>query len=710
MSLGSGTLPAPVRQLRDLLNTYLEPEQVARVLRAYEVGAEAHKGQKRRSGEDYIMHPVAVAQILAGMRMDMQTIIAAILHDTVEDTPLSSDDLEAEFGKDVARLVDGVTKLDKMKFRTRREADAESFRKLLLAMSRDLRVIFIKLADRLHNMRTIGHMSPDSRRRISAETLEIYSPIAERLGMNALKEELEALGFANCYPRRHKVISERVAKVSGNRQDVIDSVMADLKKKLSEAGIPCRVEGRSKTPYSIYCKMRDKSLSFDEVSDLYAFRIITHSDAHCYQALGVAHNLYRPKHGSFKDYIAVPKPNGYQSLHTVLTSPYDVLVEIQIRTDDMDLVAEKGAAAHWLYKATPDKATATRAREWLLKLVDSQYRASDSTEFLDTAKSELFPDEIFVFTPRGKIIDLKADSTALDFAYAIHTDVGNEAVAARIDRERAPLGTRLENGQTVEIITQKGSVPEPEWLEFVVTSKARTAIRSHLKNLEQADSVAIGDRLLDQALARRGTSLEQIGQRRVDRYLAKLGLERLEDLLIRIARGDMLAGVVAHKLLPLTQRRRATADTTTSLTIGGDEGSAITYASCCHPIPGDPIMGYLSAGKGIMIHRQRCANVPGLLKGQPDRCLDVTWEAMTRGQFSVLLRLVTVNGPGVLASVSTTLGQIGANIERVEQKNSTRETATLFFVLSVTGRIQLARVLRRLKRNPHVLKINREMA
>jgi GTP diphosphokinase / guanosine-3',5'-bis(diphosphate) 3'-diphosphatase len=680
------------------------------VLRAYEAGSEAHRGQKRRSGEDYILHPVAVAQILAGMRMDHQTITAAILHDTVEDTVLEHDDLVRDFGEEVARLVDGVTKLDKMKFRTRQEADAESFRKLLLAMSRDLRVIFIKLADRLHNMRTIGHMSADARRRISSETLQIYAPIAERLGMNALKEELEELGFANLYTNRHKVIARRVAKVAGNRQEVIDSITAELKKRLSEAGIPSRVEGRTKTAYSIYRKMRDKSLSYEEVSDLFAFRVITHSEPHCYQALGVAHSLYRPKPGSFKDYIALPKPNGYQSLHTVLNSPFDVPVEIQIRTEEMDLVAEKGAAAHWLYKATPDRSTAVRAREWLLKLVDTQYRATDSNEFLDTAKSELFPDEIFVFTPRGKIIDLKADATALDFAYAIHTDVGNEAVGARIDKQRMPLSTRLENGQTVEIMTEKGAVPQSEWLEFVVTSKARTAIRSHLKNLEQADSVAIGDRLLDQALARRGYSLEKVSQRRLARYLSKLGLERLEDLLIRIARGDMLARVAAHKLLPLTQRHRAEEDTVTSLSIGGSEGSAISYAGCCHPIPGDPIMGYLSPGKGIVIHRQRCPNVPELRKNHADRCLEVTWEPLVRGQYSVLLKLVTVNGPGVLASVSATLGQVGANIERVEQKESNRETATLFFVLSVTGRVQLARVMRRLKRNPHVMRVNREMA
>ncbi|NBB92169.1 MAG: RelA/SpoT family protein [Gammaproteobacteria bacterium] len=703
-------LPAPVRDLRDLLNTYLEPQHVAVVLRAYETGAKAHEGQKRKSGEDYITHPVAVAGILAGMRMDHQTIAAAILHDTIEDTEIEREDLTDQFDEAIAKLVDGVTKLDKMKFRTRQEADAESFRKLLLAMSRDLRVIFIKLADRLHNMRTIGHMAPASRRRISAETLEIYAPIAARLGMNELREELEGLGFRHLYPHRYEVISRRIKQGAGNRAEIIDSVTEAVKKRLSEAGIPARVEGRSKTIYSIYCKMRDKSLSFDQVMDLYAFRIVTQSEPHCYQALGVVHALYKPKPGSFKDYIALPKPNGYQSLHTVVNSRYDVPVEVQIRTEEMDLVAEKGAAAHWLYKATPDGQTAVRAREWLLKLVETQSRASDSVEFMDTAKAELFPDEVFVFTPRGKIIDLKGDSTALDFAYAIHTDVGNQAVGARIDREPVPLNMRLESGQTVEIITQKGASPQPEWLEFVATSKARSSIRAHLKNLEQADSVAIGHRLLDQALTRRGYSLEKVSQRRLDRYLKKLGLERLEDLLIRIARGDMLARMVAHKLLPLTQRRSSEEPESESLTIGGTEGSAIEYANCCHPVPGDPIMGYLSPGKGLVIHRQRCPNVPLLKKEHAERCLDVDWAPVMHGYFSVRLKIVTINGPGVLASVSATLSEVGANIERVEQPSTTRETAILHFTLAVTGRDQLARVMRRLRRNRHVLKVSREIA
>lgn len=703
-------LPAPVRELRDLLNTYLEPQHVAVVLRAYEAGAQAHEGQKRRSGEDYILHPVAVAHILAGMRMDHQTIAAAILHDTIEDTEIEHDDLAAQFDEQIAKLVDGVTKLDKMKFRTRQEADAESFRKLLLAMSRDLRVIFIKLADRLHNMRTISHMSASAQRRISGETLDIYAPIAARLGMNELREELEDLGFRHLYPNRYRVLSRRVRQGAGNRAEIIDSVAEAVKKRLSEAGIPARVEGRTKTIYSIYCKMRDKSLSFDQVMDLYAFRIVTQSEPHCYQALGVAHALYKPKPGSFKDYIALPKPNGYQSLHTVVNSGFDVPIEVQIRTEEMDLVAEKGAAAHWLYKATPDGQTAVRARDWLLKLVESQSRATDSVEFMDTAKAELFPDEVFVFTPRGKIIDLKAESTVLDFAYAIHTDVGNQAVGARVDREPVPLNTRLESGQTVEIITQKGATPQPEWHEFVVTSKARSSIRAHLKNLEQVDSVAIGHRLLDQALTRRGFTLEKISQRRMDRYLKKLKFERLEDLLIRIARGDMLARMVAHKLLPLTQRRTSEEPESEALTIGGTEGSAIEYANCCHPVPGDPIMGYLSPGKGLVIHRRRCPNVPELKKDHAERCIEVDWAPVMHGYFSVRLKIVTVNGPGVLASVSATLSEVGANIEKVEQPSTTRETAILQFTLAVTGRDQLARVMRRLRRNRHVLKVSREIA
>lgn len=702
--------PAPVRELRRLLNTYLEPEHVAIVLRAFEIGEQAHRGQKRKTGEDYILHPVAVASILAGMRMDHQTITAAILHDTVEDTPLSLDDLKREFGIEVAKLVDGVTKLDKMKFRTRQEADAESFRKLLLAMSRDLRVIFIKLADRLHNMRTIGAMSPDSRRRIASETLAIYAPIADRLGMNSLKNELEELGFSNLYPQRYRTIERAMRSQTRNRKQIIDAVTQALKKRLNEAGIPSRVEGREKSVYSIYHKMREKSLRFQEVYDLYAFRIITHSEAHCYQALGVAHSLYKPRPGTFKDYIALPKPNGYQSLHTVLSSPYNVPIELQIRTEEMDLVAEKGAAAHWLYKsAPPDASTAARARDWLFKLIESQSRAKESLEFIDAAKAELFPDEVFVFTPRGKIIDLKANSTALDFAYAIHTDVGKHARRALIDNQPAPLTTVLENGQTVYIETDPAVQPRREWLDAVVTTKARTAIRAHLKNLEQADSIRIGHRLLDQELSRRGSSLEKISARRLERYLKKAGMAKLEDLLTGIARGEHLAGTVARNLLPITQRRGGERNAAEIFTVGGDEGSTIGYAQCCHPIPGDRITGFLAPGRGLIIHRDICPNVPALKRDHPERCLDVAWEQVPRGSYSALVRVITVNGPGVLASVSSSIGQAEANIERVEQRESTGETAELHFLIGLKSRTQLARVLKRLRRNPKVFKVSREL-
>lgn len=707
--MNAATLPAAVRELRDLLNTYLEPHHVAMVLRAYELGARAHAGQKRRSGEDYITHPVAVAAILAEMRMDHETVVAAILHDTMEDTSVTRADLVEQFGENVAALVEGVTKIDKMRFRTRKEADAESFRKLLLAMSRDLRVIFIKLGDRLHNMRTIDHMSVSAQRRISAETLEIYAPIADRLGMNELREELEELGFRHLHPYRARVLAARVRKSLGRRNGALDEVTETLRKRLNEMGVVARVEGRAKTLYSIYCKMRDKSMPFDQLMDLYAVRIVTQSLPECYQALGVVHSLYRPKMGSFKDYIALPKPNGYQSLHTVVNARLPVPVEVQIRTRGMDDMAKKGAAAHWLYKSSPNGETAVRARSWLLKLVETQGREADSEQFIADAKAELFPDEIFVFTPGGKIIDLKANATALDFAYAIHTDVGNQAVGAYVDREKVPLNSVLHSGETVEIITRKGEKPKAEWHEFVVTSKARSSIRAHLKNLQRADSVEIGNRLLDQALARRGYSLESVAPRRLERYLKKNGIEELEDLLTQIARGDKMAHLVADGLLSRTQRR-SEEDESEALTVGDTKGAAVSYAKCCSPIPGDPIMGYLSPGKGLVIHRQRCPNVPELRKNHPDQCLKVRWASLVDGFFSTRLKLITMDTTGVLASVTATVSEAGSNIEQVEQPPGTHETAVLKFTLAVRDRQNLARVIRRLRRNRHVIKVSRDMA
>jgi len=709
--LTSPSLPEPVLKLRDLLNTYLEPEKVAVILRAFDLGAQAHEGQTRKTGEPYILHPVEVASILAGMRMDHTSVTAAILHDTLEDTPLTKEEITEQFGDEIAELVDGVTKLDKMKFRTRVEADAESFRKLMLAMSRDLRVIFIKLADRLHNMRTMGSMNPDSRRRIARETLDIYAPIADRLGMNFIKSELEDLGFENLYPWRHRTIAEHISAVTGNRREVIETIRKALKRKMSEAGVPCRINGREKTPYSIYKKMASKDLSFSEVTDVYAFRIVTHSEPHCYMALGAVHGLYQPKPGRFKDYIALPKANGYQSLHTILNSPYGLPVEIQIRTEEMDEMAEKGAAAHWQYKSgeTSSGSAQVRAREWLMQLVDVQRHTGDSLEFLDGAKSDLFPNEIFVFTPKGKIIDLRRNSTALDFAYAIHTDVGNHTKAIMVDNSEVPLSTRLDNGQTVEVVTDPEVFPRPEWLEFVGTAKARTAIRHYIKSLQQEDTVALGHQMLERALNARGSNVDAVSPEAFDTYLNDNQLKNIEDLYRDLSLGNVLANIVAAKLVPDADTQPGQGNTAEALTIAGSEGSAVTFGACCHPVPGDAIMGYVSAGKGVVVHRIQCRNVREFRK-HPDRCLNVAWAAITHSMFPVELRILTLNAPGVLASISASIGEAGSNIEKVEQPETNPETATLMFTISVNDRDHMARVMRRLKRNRNVLKISRTNA
>ena len=703
--------PEPVLKLRDLLKTYLDPENVAIVLRAYDLGEAAHRGQTRKTGEPYILHPVAVAQILANMRMDHVSIAAAILHDTIEDTELSWQDIEGNFGPEIADLVDGVTKLDKMKFRTRVEADAESFRKLMLAMSRDLRVIFIKLADRLHNMRTLGSMSQGSRRRIARETLDIYAPIADRLGMNSMKHELEDMGLANLYPWRHRTIADHLNAMTGHREEIVQNILEVLRKKMDDADVPCRITGRQKSPYSIYKKMLAKDLSFSEVTDFFAFRIITQTESQCYLALGAVHSLYQPKPGRFKDFIALPKANGYQSLHTILNSPYGLPIEIQIRTEEMDIMASKGAAAHWQYKTSisPDSAPATaevRAREWLMRLVDVQRHTGDSLEFLDHAKSDLFPDEIFVFTPKGKIIDLRKNSTALDFAYAIHTDVGNHTVRALVDNTEVPLSTHLANGQTVRVYTDPEVQPKPEWLEFAATARARTAIRHYLKSLRQEDTVALGLRLLEKALNARGSSLEDVSEKQWRKFLKKNHFAGQEDLFHELALGSTLANIVAGKLAPHTSLFPDKQDGGEAITIAGSEGNALSFGACCLPVPGDKIMAYVSTDKGLVIHRVSCSNVKEFRK-HPDRCVDVSWAPITHGMFPVSVRIVTRNTPGVLANVSASIGKAGSNIETVAQPEANPETATLLFNISVKDRDHMARVMRRLRRNSNVIRVQR---
>jgi guanosine-3',5'-bis(diphosphate) 3'-pyrophosphohydrolase len=702
--------PADMRVLEQQLSSYLPAEQVARVRRAYEIGALAHAGQTRKSGEPYITHPVAVAGILAELGMDAETIIAAILHDTLEDTTLTTEQITAEFGQPVMSLVDGVTKLDKVRFRSRQEAAAESFRKMLLAMARDLRVILIKLADRLHNMRTLGAMEPESRRRIARETLEIYAPIAQRLGMNRFKSELQDLGFRMMYPDRHRVVSERIRAVLGNRREAMARIEDAVSTRLAAEHLAHRIVSRIKSPYSIYSKMRSEHKSFTQVMDVYGFRVVVDGVAHCYHALGAVHALYKPLDGRFRDFIAIPKANGYQSLHTVLFGPFGAPIEIQIRTEEMDAIAERGVAAHWAYKtdAAPANSAQSRAREWLSNLVDRQTDMPSSLEFIENVKVDLFPDEVYLFSPKGQILALPRNATALDFAYFVHTDVGDHAVAARVDKRLVPLRTPLASGQTVEIVTAPSAAPSPQWLEWVVSGRARTAIRHHLKRLQHEDAVEFGHRMLDRAFSALDASLEAIPHAALEKFLGEQKYKRLEELLADIALGNRAAETVAQALLaaqgehPHVARRGSSE----KILINGSERGVLSFGNCCHPLPGDEIMGYLSAGKGIVVHRIECPNVPELRKA-PERCIEIAWDARVQGDYKVELRIEVSNRPGVLAQVAAAIAEAGSNIENVEYKERDLTTATMLFTIEVKNRKHLADVMRRVRRLQVVTAVRR---
>ena len=697
----TSVLPPYVLALKERI-AYLPEQHVARVVRAYEVGAVAHEGQTRKSGEPYITHPIAVAGILAEMGMDAETIIAAILHDTLEDTALSRTALASEFGETVAELVDGVTKLDKMRFSSRQEADAESFRKMLLAMARDLRVILIKLADRLHNMRTLGAKESDSQRRIARETLEIYAPIAQRLGMNKVKAELQDLGFRALYPDRYRVISERIRAALGNRREAMGRIEGALTARLVEDRIPVRVVGRIKSPWSIYSKMRNEHKSFAQLMDVYGFRVVTDSAMSCYMALGVVHALYKPVDRRFKDFIAIPKANGYQSLHTVLLGPFGAPIEVQIRTEEMDSVAERGVAAHWAYKTEsgPANSAQARAREWIASLADSQANTPEAAEFIENVKIDLFPDETYLFTPRGDILSLPRNATALDFAYAVHTDVGDHAVAARVDKKLLPLRARLESGQLVEIITAPSAVPNPAWLEFVVTGKARTAIRQYLKHLQHEDAVDFGHRMLDRALDAQGTSLDAIQPEVLEKFLHKSKFKRLEELLADIALGNRMPDQVASQLVAsrgATARGTPVTHVAEKIRITGAERGVLSFANCCHPLPGDDIIGYLSPGKGIVVHRTECPNVAELRKS-PERSVAIEWDRDVQGDYRAELRIEVINRPGVLATVAAAIAAADSNIENVEYVERDMAAATLLFTIEVKNRKHLAEVIRRVRR------------
>ncbi len=712
----SAPLPSPdstrfiISNLCSQLENYLQPEEVREVYRAYLFGAEAHQGQTRLSGEPYIYHPLAVAKIMAEMRMDAQSIIAAILHDTIEDTSTVKDQLIVEFGEDVAQLVDGVSKLSHLKFKSKAEAQAENFRKMMLAMVQDMRVILIKLADRLHNMRTLGVMPSYKRQRIARETLEIYAPIAQRLGMNTMRLELEQLGFEALYPIRYRILSKAINKSRGNRKEIMQKVEATICNRLEEVGIQARIYGREKHLYSIYQKMRRKRLRFTEVFDVFAIRIVVSDVDTCYRALGALHNLYKPLPRSFKDYIAIPKANGYQSLHTVLFGPHGIPIEAQIRNHEMDQVAQFGIASHWLYKSedgSSNRAQA-RAREWLKNVLELQQSAGSSLEFLESVKVDLFPDEVYVFTPKGEIRTLPREATAVDYAYMVHTDIGNTCVAVKIDRRLAPLSSVLQSGQTIDVITAPQAKPNPLWLNFVVTGKARNTIRQSLKQLKKEEAIHLGRRLLNKALANHDLSIKKLGHRQIDSLLKALNINHIQTLLEHIGLGNRLGQLIVHRLLsPQENIPSKTKDWNEKpLSITGTEGMVLHYGKCCYPIPGDPIVGVMSAGRGLVIHRGNCRNTIGARK-HPDRWVQVLWADQIPGEFTVVIRVTAPNQRGVLATLAAKISDQNSNIENVALEERDGSTTSMKFHISVKDRKHLAHIMRMMRNTPNVYRVSR---
>lgn len=696
---------------------YLNDECVNRIKAAFEFGAQAHQGQTRKAGGDYIWHPVAVAEILAEMQLDQESIIAAILHDVVEDTPYTKEDIIERFGENVAEIVDGVTKLGKLAFENPQEAQAENFRKMILAMARDIRVILIKLADRLHNMRTLGVMRPDKQRRIAHETLDIYAPIAARLGINAIRIELEDLGFKAMHPLRFAVLENAVKKARGNRKEVIEQITETLENRLKQEKIPAHVIGREKHLYSLYKKMKNKRQSFSDILDIFAFRIIVNTADECYRTLGAVHSLYKPLPYRFKDYIAIPKSNGYQSLHTVLFGPYGVHLEVQIRTETMQEVSEHGIAAHWQYKDGHKNgehalsAVEVRAQEWVKNLLEIQQSAGNSLDFLENVKIDLFPDVIYVFTPKGDIITLPKGATPVDFAYAVHTNIGHATVACRIDKQLVPLRTPLESGKTIHIIKGKEAQPNPAWLNFVTTAKARSQIRHFLKNQTAGAANSLGKKLLTKALRTYNMAYDGLTELIRLEIADALKLQNWDDLLAEIGLGNRMAGLVAKQIHDLllgaddaVPSKPVSADA--PLAISGTEGMVIHFANCCHPIPGDSIVGFISTEKGLVIHRNECHNVKKI-KNQPEKMLDVNWEKEQHATYLAEIQLEVKNQRGALATIANEIAKNKTDIERVRSEDKDKTYSVMNFVIAVHDRTHLAQIMRVLKRVPIVEKIQR---
>ncbi|WP_174875978.1 RelA/SpoT family protein [Vogesella oryzae] len=649
---------------------YLKPEDVQLLRQAFQTAREAHEGQTRKSGEPYITHPLAVATMLSEWRLDAQGLAAALMHDVLEDTGVTKPTLVDHFGRTIADLVDGLSKLEKLEFQSKESAQAENFRKMVLAMARDIRVIIVKLADRLHNMRTLDAMREDKRQRIALETLEIYAPIANRIGLNKVYRELQDLAFKHLYPHRYQVLSKAVRAARGNRREVVDKILRAVSQRLVESNIEATIKGREKNLYSIYKKMQEKHLSFSEVLDIYGFRIIVKDSPSCYLALGALHSLYKPIPGKFKDYIAIPKGNGYQSLHTTLFGPFGTPVEMQIRTREMNAVAEAGIASHWMYKSGDASIDAAKQRthQWLQSILDMQAESEDAIEFLEHIKIDLFPDELYVFTPKGKIIVLPQGSTPVDFAYAVHTDVGHRCIAARVNHNLVPLRAALRNGDTVEIITSTQAKPNPSWLNFVQSGRARSGIRNYLKTLQQQDAVLLGQKLLRQAASALSPFELELTPELEDSLMRKLGEHnrRFNDVLIDIGTGKQLAAVVARKLLEVSGQQPGE-QSIGPIAVRGNESGGIHLSSCCNPIPGDQIVGVIRKDQGLMIHRSDCNNVQRI---ETDKLLEVRWEAQKERMFGVNISIIAFNQRGALADIAAAISHSSANIEAVDTQDN----------------------------------------
>ena len=709
-----------IDDLADRLGGYLPDDEIQQVKRAFYYAEQAHDGQQRRSGEPYVTHPLAVANILANMHMDHQSLMAAMLHDVIEDTGIPKDALIEQFGDTVAELVDGVSKLTQMTFETKAEAQAENFQKMALAMARDIRVILVKLADRLHNMRTLGALAPEKRRRIAKETLEIYAPIANRLGMHSLSTEFEDLGFKAMYPMRSMLIDRAVRNARGNRKELLNRILESLQACLEREGLQGKVMGREKHLYGIYQKMRGKKKSFNEIMDVYAFRIIVDKPDTCYRVLGAVHSLYKPFPGRFKDYIAIPKANGYQSLHTTLFGMHGVPIEIQIRTEEMEELANNGIAAHWVYKSKDDviNGNHARTRQWLKSVLELQQNAGNSLEFIENVKIDLFPDEVYIFTPKGRIMELPKGSTPVDFAYAVHTDIGNSCIACRVNRRLAPLSEPLESGETVEIITAPGARPNPAWLSFVITGKARSNIRHFLKHQRHSESIALGERLLDKVLASFDTQLGAIPEARIQAVLNDCGMELMEDLLADIGLGNRMAYVVARRLLasgdgtsedePQKVDQPASAEDSGEkpLAIRGTEGLVVSFARCCNPIPGDPIVGYLSSGKGMVIHQENCRNLAEL-RHNSEKTLHLTWDKDVSGEFTIELRVELEHQRGIIAQLATGITVADASIDKISVDERDGRVSVVQLVVRVRDRLHLSQLIKRIRNLKGVMRITR---